>query len=303
MTHKMPVFALLGPTATGKTALAIELCQLFNMEIINCDSRQIYREMNIGTAKPDKEELRAANHHLVDLVSPETEFSAGDWAEMAKSTLLEILARGKLPLIAGGTGFYLHALTHGLGAPIADPSLREKLLERLETSGLHAMVSELIRLDHSAVETIDLRNPRRVIRALEILYSSGLPLSRARSAGDALDLPVNSFLISLPHPELKARIQARVDKMIQDGLENEARELVRQFGKEAPGLQTIGYREWFDYLEGKIDVSEVKARITASTFKYAKRQETWFRKHPGGDFLNPSDKDLIASQIEQIIKG
>ncbi len=300
MSEKKPVLAVLGPTASGKTSLALEIADKFACEIVNCDSRQIYSEMHIGTACPTPEELRRAPHHLFNFLSPAATFSAADFAAAAAACSKEIWARGKIPLLTGGTGFYYAAISEGLGDAGHNPQRAEQLRLLLEERGLAHMVEMLSKLDPSAVGAVDLNNSRRVLRAIEIVESTGQPF--IKNLPQPLLSAANFFpvVVTRPRAMLHAAIDHRVNRMLAAGLENEVRQLMEKYGQSAGGLSSIGYQEWFEYFAGKILVKEVKELIIIHTRQYAKRQETWFRRRPGVAATDLSDEKQCAAIFPQI---
>jgi tRNA dimethylallyltransferase len=272
------LIAILGPTATGKSSLALRLAEEFDGEIVNCDSRQIYRDMLIGTAAPTDAERDRVPHHLFGRISPETLFSAGDYQPLARDCLHDILKRGRTPIFVGGTGFYFAALTEGLHQVPVDEEVRNRVEDRLHSGGLPGLLDELRRLDPAALTIIDTKNPRRVARALEIVTITGKPLAHTLQDRNPLNARVLAFRIDVSRPLLHARIDARVDEMIRLGLENEVRELEVTYGFAAPGLQTIGYSEWQSCFAGSQTREETAFLIKQHTRQYAKRQETWFAR-------------------------
>lgn len=304
--NKKPVLAVLGATASGKSALAMEIAHHFDCEIVNCDSRQIYREMHIGTACPTEIEMRGIKHHLFDLVSPAQSFSAADYAVAAANCIQTIWKKGKVPLLTGGTGFYYSAIAEGLGEAGHDPQKAEQLRETLEKHGLEYMVDLLKKLDPESPASIDTNNARRVLRAIEIVELTGRPYSENQPVPP---LPAAEFcpiVVTRPRPVLHKAIARRLDIMINTGLEKEVRNLVEKFGRDADGLNSIGYHEWFNYFDGKENIAEIKELIIIHTRQYAKRQETWFRRRPGVGMLDLNDPQQSAGifpQITAFIKG
>lgn len=292
-----PLIAVLGPTACGKSALALDLARTFGFEILNCDSRQIYREMEIGTAKPGPEERATVPHHLFDLASPDERFSAGEFARQAALCCEALWADGKVPLLVGGTGFYYDALIEGLPEESGRIDIQEQLQQRLETGGIQQLLDELDRLDPVGAAAIDRRNPRRVIRALELVLASGCTLAHARKRHGALRANLLHLLVTVDREILHERIAGRVDRMIAAGLAGEARSLIDRYGIDAPGLKSIGYAEWGD---PGADESSVREAIIAHTRQYAKRQETWFRKRPGGTIHDLGQPETFANIFKHV---
>lgn len=294
---RRPLIAILGPTACGKSAIALDLARTFGFDIINCDSRQIYRGMEIGTAKPGPEERAAIPHHLFDLVNPDERFSAGEFARQAGLCCESLWTAGKVPLLVGGTGFYYDALTEGLPEETGSPVLQLQLHQRLESEGIQQLLDELDRLDPAGGAAIDRRNPRRVVRALELILASGLPLAEARRRQGALHADFLHILVTIDRETLHERIGGRVDGMIAAGLATEARSLIDRYGIDAPGLKSIGYAEWGD---PGADEGSIRDAIIAHTRQYAKRQETWFRKRPGGNFHDLGQRETSANIFKQV---
>ncbi len=292
--------ALLGPTASGKSGLALELAAALGLEIVNCDSRQIYRGMEVGTAKPTPVERARVPHHLLDLVDPDEPFSAGDYLRVARPCLEGLWQAGRTPLLVGGTGFYFEALLHGLPdlpAPGPGPSPWQGMLE---AEGLPALVAELQRRDPDAAGQVDLANPRRVIRALEIVAATGRPLAESRRRAGGIEADRLVIVGTRPRHDLWERIRSRTEAMCAAGLRAEAERLFAAFPADAPGLRSIGYAEWVPCLEGRVGEDEVKRQIVIHTRQYAKRQETWFRKRPGMPFRNFADPALPSRLREEV---
>jgi tRNA dimethylallyltransferase len=278
---KPRILAVCGPTASGKTALSIELAKRHNGEIISCDSMQIYRGMDIGTAKPTEEEKCGIPHHLIDIVDPSEPFSAADYAPLAKAAIADILSRGKLPIVCGGTGLYLDALL--FERPFDECGGRSEVRERLEREaeefGAHALHLRLQEVDPESAERIHENNVRRVIRALEIFETTG----KKKSELDALESPAKydfrAFeLRRTDMDERYARIGARVDEMIACGLLDETKKLLEMgiFEKNPTAAQAIGYKEILGYVRGEMSLADARERLCIATRQYAKRQVTWF---------------------------
>lgn len=297
---KKPVLAVLGATASGKTALAMELARRYNCEIINCDSRQIYREMHIGTACPGEAEMGEIRHHLFDLISPIQSFSAADYAAAAADCIQTIWKNGKIPLLTGGTGFYYSAIAEGLGKAGHAPEKAEQLRKLLDQHGLDHMVNILKQLDPESTAFIDTSNPRRVLRAIEIVEITGRPFSENQPVSPLPAAEFYPIVVTRPRAVLHEAIARRIDAMIDNGLQKEVRQLTEKFGRHANGLNSIGYHEWFAYFDGQADIAEIKEQIIIHTRQYAKRQETWFRRRPGVDMLDLSDLQQSAGIFPQI---
>jgi tRNA dimethylallyltransferase len=291
---KIPV--LCGPTASGKTALSIQLALELAvasplLEIISADAMMVYKGMDIGTAKPTPEERAAVPHHLIDLLEPNTDFSVAEWVRAAETAIADVLERGRIPFVVGGTGFYIRALSQGLpSTPPSDPEAIARLEVELKNQGLDAMIAEL---ESASVEdaTRAERNPRRVLRALEILRGTG------QAPKDFAPIPpkyqFEKIALLPPRADLEKRIELRTKTMLEQGLIEETRALIPIFtrdGRRATSFQAIGYKQALDYLLGVVDdagqrheiaLEEVERRINIATRQYAKRQETWFKAEPG----------------------
>lgn len=278
-----------GATATGKTALAIRLAQHFGTEILSADSRQFYREMSIGTAKPSSDELQAAPHHFIDSLSVTDDFSVGDFERSALAKLDDIFQHHDVAILVGGSGLFLQAVCEGLDHfPEVTPDIKKKVSDILESGGLELLQSELQRLDPVYYGMVDRQNPARLRRALEVCYASGLPYSSFLGKGKN-ERPFTPIylLLDLPRTELYARIDERVDWMLAAGLEQEARALLPY--RHLTALRTVGYEEFFEYFDGTISRTEAIDKIKQHSRNYAKRQATWFRKHGEWKAFRPEE--------------
>jgi tRNA dimethylallyltransferase len=270
-----PLIAILGPTAVGKSALALELAQELRGEIVSADSRQVYRGMDIGTAKPSAAEQRRVPHHLIDLVNPDEPFTLAEYQHRAYATIAQIHARGNIPFLVGGTGLYVRAVLEGLAIPrVAPDPERRKQLEREEALGLHARLQQL---DPVAAAKIEPRNKRRVIRALEVCAAAGKPISELQTL-HAPDYRVLRIGLTMPRAELYARINARVDQMIAAGLIEEVRALIaRGYAPKLPALSGLGYRQIAAYLNGTSTQAEAIDILKRDTRRFVHHQYSWFR--------------------------
>jgi tRNA dimethylallyltransferase len=280
MSNKPKVVAIVGPTASGKTTLGIALAKKFGGEIVSADSRQIYRGMDIGTAKPTAVERHTIFHHLIDIKAPNEDYTVADYQRDAIAAINSIIARGKVPLLVGGTGLYVQALLENLDIPktVADPELRAQIEKDIANVGLGAVFKRLVALDPKAAYVVDPKNPRRVVRALEVALASGVPFTAQRTKRaplfDALVLGLN------PMPEiLRERIDRRVDAMMHDGFVHEVATLIKKYGQTPTAFDAIGYREILEYLNGTLSLENAAAAIKMDTWHYAKRQMTWFKKY------------------------
>ncbi|HEX7712656.1 MAG TPA: tRNA (adenosine(37)-N6)-dimethylallyltransferase MiaA [Bacillota bacterium] len=292
---KPPLVVIAGPTAVGKTALAIALAQKLNAEIISADSMQVYRYMDIGTAKPSPAERQGIKHHLIDLVTPDCDFSVSDYQNYFHPALASILAAGKLPIFSGGTGLYIRACLESFltdNPAGADPEFRRVLHERAERDGSAALHQELQRIDPSAAGRIHPNDLRRVIRALEVYHSTGRPFSelQSRQPGETKYQVIYIFL-DRDRTELYQRIDERVEQMFKQGLVAEVRMLMdRGYGPDLKPMQSLGYRQICSFLHGSCTLDQAIAEMKSRTRNYAKRQLTWFRREPVDFWVNLSEK-------------
>jgi len=284
-----PLVVLTGPTASGKSALALRLAMAFHGEIVSCDALQVFRGMDIGTAKPTPLEREAVHHHLLDVRTPVEQFSAGDYQRDARRVLEEIRARGALPLVVGGTGLYLRALLAGLfeGPGRSDP-LRRRLHAIADSGGLAHLHARLDRIDPAAAARIPPHDRSRVVRAYEVYLSSGRSLSwwQARGGSRLEGFRWLKLAVHWPRPDLYARIDARVDAMFAGGLVDEVRTLVARHGPGAAAFKAIGYREVLHHLEGRWTLADAIQAAKQASRRYAKRQCTWFRVEPDLDWID-----------------
>ncbi len=279
------VLAIVGATATGKSALAVEVALRLGGEVISADAFTAYRGVDVGTAKPTVEERRGVPHHLIDLKEPTEPFSAGEFARLARETARDVLSRGKLPILCGGTGFYVRAFFDGLFVgPPRDEALRTALRAVQERRGAPWLVRALSLLDPESGARISLRDGARAIRYLEIAFSTGRrpsDLFRERP-GERWDGPAVKVLLTLPRPDLHARIERRFRESIMAGLPDEVRRILEAgVPSSAPGMAAIGYRETVALLEGRMAPEAWAETVVRETHRYAKRQGTWFRAEPG----------------------
>lgn len=275
-TNKLIV--ILGPTASGKTGLAIKLAKKLDGEVVSADSRQIYKEMNIGTAKPM--DLEQIPHHLLNIKNPNQPYSVAEYKEDAIKAIKDIQKRGKLPILVGGTGLYIKAVVENLDIPRveANPAIRESIEKEISEKGLDFVFKKLVKLDPEAAYTIDPKNPRRVIRALEVTLLTKKPFTAQKKTGSPL-FNVLEVGILVEKEELKERISARIDQMIKDGLVEEVENLQKKYGSQQ-AFDAIGYREIIDYLNEKISLEKAIEDMKINTWHYAKRQITWFKRDP-----------------------
>lgn len=279
MTER-PLLVIAGPTAAGKTALALELAEHLPIEVISADSRQVYRGLDIGTAKPTLAERKRVPHHLVDIIDPDDSFSAHRFAHLARAAIVEIESRGTRPVLVGGTGFYIQALLTNspLGATPPDPDLRSRLTRQLEAEGTKALIQRLRDIAPDRAASIDLNNPRRLVRALEIAESRCRQTTSQSQPAASPPFPAYILGLQVDPAALAERIARRTAHMFRNGLLNEARRLRdRGYDRTLPAFTGVGYAEALAHLDGKLTLSEAIERTTIRTRQYARRQRTWFR--------------------------
>jgi tRNA dimethylallyltransferase len=275
---KLPkLLVILGPTASGKSAVAISLAKKFDGEIISADSRQIYKGMDIGTSKVTQKEMRGVRHYLLDIKNPDEPYTVAGYKKDALRAIRSVLRRKKLPILVGGTGLYIQAITDNLDIPAVPPSpaLRKKLEARLDRYGLAKLFEELVKLDPEAAYIVDGKNPRRVLRALEVAIITGKPFTSQKKKGKKL---FETLKIGLNPADLKERIEKRGKLMGEDGLAPEVKGLIKKYGKGIQALDAIGYREIIQYLNGDLSLKEALELMIKNTKNYAKRQMTWFKR-------------------------
>ena len=291
---------LAGPTAVGKTALAIQLAEYFSTEIISADSRQCYREISIGVAKPSADELEKVKHHFINTHSIHDELSAADFEQYALRSLKTIFSKNDIAIVTGGTGLYLKALCEGLDEiPPAEESVRRNITAGYEEGGMEWLQLQVKQKDPLFWKEGDSNNPRRMMRALEVMEQTGqsiLELQKGKKVNR--DFAIMKIALELPRDILYNRINQRVNQMMIDGLEAEAKS-VYPFRK-LNALQTVGYRELFDYFDGRHSLERAVELIQQNTRHYAKRQLTWFKKDPGYHWLTPAYNDVLAFIQEKI---
>ena len=281
--NKIKILAVVGSTASGKTALSIALAKALCGEVVSCDSMQIYRRMDIGTAKPAKEEMDGIVHHLLDFVEPDTPFSCAEYVSLAKKTVEEIHGREKTPVFCGGTGLYLDSFLRGGGfeETETDPALRESLFSFAAEYGNHALHERLAQVDPESAQAIHENNVKRVVRALEIFESTGVTKTEMDRRSRTPESPYDACVIGLRYQNrdiLYDRIDRRVDMMLDAGLLEETKRLMEEgvFERNSTAAQAIGYKELLGYLRGEVDLAESVESLKRATRRYAKRQITWF---------------------------
>jgi tRNA dimethylallyltransferase len=290
-----PLLVICGPTAGGKTDFALALAGRFDGEIVNADSRQVYRQMDIGTAKPTPAQRAQVPHHLFDLVDPDEPFTLATYLDLAHAAILEIQARSRLPMLVGGTGLYIRAVAQGYDVPrvVPDRALRAQLESELAACGLDALVERLHRTDPLAAARVDARNPRRVIRAIEVAEAG------ADSTSGPASVPRYRTLVlglTAERAELHRRADRRVDEMVAAGFVDEVRVLLaRGYGPDLPAMSSLGYREMIAFLDDRTTLDEAIQATKFATHRFIRRQLTWFRQEPGLRWLDLAGGDAVAS--------
>jgi tRNA dimethylallyltransferase len=304
----IPIITVQGPTAAGKTGFAVELAKLLETEIISADSRQIYKYLNIGTAKPTAYEMQGIKHHLIDIISPKEVYDAGRFSDDASDIINELHSKNKIPIICGGTGFYIKALTEGLfRAPEIPDNVREALRKQADENGKEWLQNELKRIDPESAERIEFNDVHRMLRALEVYRVSGKTITE-HWKGQTLSKNYETFniLISQDRAKLYERINLRVLKMIDNGLISEVEDLIRKgYIKSDPGMKAVGYKELFPYFNEGISKEECIEKIQQNSRNYAKRQLTWYRKLEFDLTLAANDINFykIQKRIQEWEKG
>lgn len=298
---KPKVIVICGPTASGKTSLSIELAKKINGEIVSSDSMQIYKYMDIGTAKPTKEEMQGIKHYLVDFVEPNQRYSVADFKKDAETAIEEILKKGKTPIIVGGTGLYVDSLIYGIEYQEIkfDAQYRQKLEEKAEKEGLEKLYEEATQIDPQAMEKISQNDKKRILRVLEIYKATGKNKTQqeVESRKNEVKYDYKVFAINLERTLLYDRIDKRVDIMMENGLVEEVEQLLKKYKEFPTAMQGLGYKEVVEYLQGELTKEEMCEKIKMGTRRYAKRQITWFKKNKQTIWIGPKDIQTILAQI------
>ena len=301
---KPKVYVIGGPTASGKSKLAVELAKKINGEIISADSMQIYKDMDIGTAKPTKEEMQGIKHYLLDFVSPEERYSVAQYKQDAKAAIKEIIAKGKTPIIVGGTGLYIDSLIYEIEYSDIkiDEDYRKQLEKIVEEKGLDELYKMAMKIDPIAMEKISLNDKKRIMRVLEIYKSTGKTKTQQEeeSRKNPVEYDYKVFAINWDREILYKRINKRVDLMIEQGLIDEVRNILKKYDKFPTAMQGLGYKEVMDYINGIYTKEEMIEKIKMETRRYAKRQLTWFRKNKQTIWLDSLEK--IEDNINIILE-
>ena len=295
------IICIAGPTASGKTALAVELAKLYDGEVVSCDSMQIYRRMDIGTAKPTREEMQGIPHHMLDVCEPDEDFSVSRYCQLATPIVDGILARGKTAIIAGGTGLYMDSLIKGNDfAPFPATGHRQRLEARLEAEGLDVLLKELESIDPPSVTRCQ-NNPRRIIRSLEVFYETGETITAHNLRTQAIPPRYNPIRLALEdedRQDLYDRIDRRVGVMLEQGLVEEIQNLLASgIPADCTAMQAIGYKEFVDALAGRSTIDAAADQVRQSSRRYAKRQLTWFRRDPNTHWIRRAKGDALPEIV------
>lgn len=287
--QKQKVIIIGGPTASGKTSLSIELAKKINGEIISADSMQIYKDMNIGTAKPEKEEMQGIPHYMLDFVSPEERYSVADYNKQAKIAIKEILEKGKVPIVVGGTGLYIETLIYEIEFLNIETDLeyRKELEKIVEEKGLEYLYNEAQKIDKTAMEKISINDKKRILRVLELYHQTGKTKTQLdKESRKEPEYDCKLFAIDMNREILYDRINKRVDIMLEKGLVQEVENICKKYNEFPTAMQGLGYKEVVEYLEGQATYEEMVEKIKTESRRYAKRQLTWFRKYENLTWLN-----------------
>ena len=299
--NKPKVIVICGPTASGKTTLSIQLAQKINGEIISSDSMQIYKDMNIGTAKPDQQEMQGIKHYLLDFVEPNQRYSVADYKKDAENAIEDILQKGKVPIIVGGTGLYVDSLIYGIEYPNIefDENYRKELERRVEKEGLEKLYEKAKKIDPQAMKKIRRNYQKRILRVLEIYNATGKTKTEQEieSRKNEVKYDYRVFAINMDREKLYDRINKRVDVMIQKGLIEEVENLLKKYNEFPTAMQGLGYKEVVEYIQGKVLKEDMIENIKRESRRYAKRQITWFKKNKQTIWIGPNDLQMILNEI------
>lgn len=303
---KKPLVVIVGPTAVGKTKLSIDLAKALNGEIVSADSMQIYRYMDIGTAKPTPEERQGIPHHMIDVIDPDQEFSVAEYQRLATKAIDDIHRRNKLPIVVGGTGLYVKSLLYPMNFTDAsyDPELRKQLQHEAEVRGKEYLHKKLQAVDPKTAARLHPNDVRRVIRALEVYHLTGKPMSEYNQELEKMGYRYNVAMIGLTmdRAKLYERINQRVDEMIQKGLLYEVKQLLdKGYTRDMISMQGLGYKELIDYFQGKISLEEAIYVLKRETRRYAKRQLTWFRAQKDIEWINVDELESYQALVERCL--
>ena len=303
--QKDKVIVICGPTASGKTSLSIALAKKINGEIVSSDSMQIYKDMDIGTAKPSEEEMQGIKHYLIGIIEPDKRYSVADYKEDAKKAIKEILQKGKVPIIVGGTGLYIDSLIYEIEYPNIefDSKYRAELEKQVEEQGLEKIYQKAKEIDPEAVNKISCNDKKRILRILEIYHATGKTKTEQEkeSRKKEVEYDYQVYALKWDRDKLYERINARVDIMLENGLVEEVKNIMRKYNEFPTAMQGLGYKEVVEYLNGDLTKQEMEDKIKRETRRYAKRQMTWFRKNKQTIWLNAEDD--TQNNIQIILEG
>ncbi|WP_042356647.1 tRNA (adenosine(37)-N6)-dimethylallyltransferase MiaA [Bacillus rubiinfantis] len=309
MESNQKLLVIIGPTAVGKTKLSIQMAKRFNGEIISGDSMQIYRGMDIGTAKIKTAEMEGIPHHLIDIKDPDERFSVAEFQQLVRSKISDIASKGKLPIIVGGTGLYIQSVIYNyqFSDVVSNPPLRILLEQRARELGPEVLHQELMRVDPSSASEIHPNNLKRVIRALEIYYSTGKTRNEFTDTAQSHSLYNTAIIgLTMEREQLYNRINYRVDLMLAEGLLEEVKQLHQRGLRDGQSIQAIGYKEIYQYLDGEVTLEEAIEKLKQNSRRYAKRQLTWFRNKmevKWFDMTNVNDLSKKEEEISQYVEG
>lgn len=299
----MKIITIVGPTAAGKTAIAMKVAEKIPAAIISADSRQVYKYLDIGTAKPSPDDRKKVPFHLIDFVDPRDTYSSGQFARDAETKISEVLTKNKIPIVCGGTGLYIRALFNPFhNLPPSDKQIRNHLLKLVEKKGLEYLYQKLQKLDPDWAIRVNPKDRQRILRGLEVYEMTGQPLTEfLKSTPQKAKFLPYYIGINLPRPLLYHRINQRFKKMIEDGLIEETESLLKKgFSPQLSALRTIGYKEIIQYLQGECSLQEAVARAQQRTRNFARRQITWFKAVPGLEWYDPGDENIVKVIIEKL---
>lgn len=294
------VLVLAGPTGVGKTEVSIQIANKVDCEIVSADSRQIYRFMDIGTSKPAREILERVPHHFINILNPDQDYSAGQYAKEAREVIMQIRESGKIPLVVGGSGLYIRALLNGFfGEDYRDESIRLRLNDRLKDEGASSLYSELRRVDPQSAEQTHPNNVKRILRSLEVYYITGKPMSEIQQSGeDPAPFPWIKLGLIMKREDLYERIDRRVDQMFKGGLIDEVQDLLKKgYSAKLNSLNSVGYKEVIHYLNDDLDLANCISLVKQNTRRYAKRQLTWFRGETDVHWTAIENRESFARKI------
>lgn len=298
------VVAIVGPTAAGKTSAAMRLCDDLPFEIVSADSMLVYRKMDIGTAKPTQEELEKYPHHCINLVDPDEDFTAGDFVREALAAMERVYEKGLFPLIVGGSGFYVKALGQGM-YPVPDipDTIRQELHQQKKEEGLGPLYGELQRMDPESADKIHPNDGYRILRALEVFRATGKTLSSFREIPEENKPPFDLFRICLncERKKIHENIETRTDQMLEGGFVEEVRELLKDYSPDLKSMQSVGYMQMCEHLNGELTLDEARQSMNSETKRLAKQQLTWFRKDTDLHWLEPRDRDGILKLVSSVM--